>query len=93
MMPYTYRAKGHDVKENYELARSCTYDLLSVVVHVGAIETGMSHDPVEYASYFQILTKTRGHYISYCRIGDQVSDPRNLVEGLPLMWFLVVHVQ
>lgn len=39
MLPYTNRAKSQD-KENYELARSCTYDLLSVVVHVGEIDTG-----------------------------------------------------
>ncbi|KAK3320069.1 ubiquitin carboxyl-terminal hydrolase-like protein [Cercophora scortea] len=51
MLPYTNRARGGDVKDNYELARSCTYDLLSVVVHVGEIDTG--------------------HYVSYCRVGDQ----------------------
>lgn len=55
MLPYTNRARGHDVKENYELARSCTFDLLSVVVHVGEIDTG--------------------HYVSYCRVGDQVGFP------------------
>ncbi|KAK4099894.1 ubiquitin carboxyl-terminal hydrolase-like protein [Parathielavia hyrcaniae] len=51
MLPYTNRARGQDVRESYELARSCTYDLLSVVVHVGEIDTG--------------------HYVSYCRVGDQ----------------------
>jgi ubiquitin C-terminal hydrolase len=49
MLPYTNRIKGRD---NKDLERSCTYDLLSVVVHVGEIETG--------------------HYMSYCRVGDQV---------------------
>lgn len=53
MLPYTNRARTHDVSENYELARSCIFDLLSVVVHVGEIDTG--------------------HYVSYCRVGDQVS--------------------
>lgn len=53
MLPYTNRARSADAKEQYELARSCTYDLMSVVVHVGEIDTG--------------------HYISYCRVGDQVS--------------------
>jgi len=53
MLPYTSRARTQDVKENYELARSCTYDLLSVVVHVGEMDTG--------------------HYVSYCRVEDQVS--------------------
>lgn len=53
MLPYTNRARTADAKEQYELARSCTYDLMSVVVHVGEIDTG--------------------HYISYCRVGDQVS--------------------
>jgi ubiquitin carboxyl-terminal hydrolase 22/27/51 len=51
MLPYTNRARGLDLKDNCELARSCTYDLLSVVVHVGEIDTG--------------------HYVSYCRVGDQ----------------------
>lgn len=55
MLPYTNRARGQDIKDNYELARSCTYDLLSVVVHVGEIDTG--------------------HYVSYCRMGDQVTLP------------------
>ena len=54
MVPYTDRAQCQDVKENYDLARSCTYDLLCVVVHVGEIDTG--------------------HYITYCRKGDQVSS-------------------
>jgi len=50
MLPYTNRARNANggisssqdggIKENYELARSCTYDLLSVVVHVGEIDTG-----------------------------------------------------
>jgi ubiquitin carboxyl-terminal hydrolase 22/27/51 len=53
MLPYTSRAKGQDVRENFELARSCVYDLISVVVHVGEMDTG--------------------HYVSYCRVGDQVS--------------------
>lgn len=52
MLPYTNRARSED-KGQYELARSCTYDLMSVVVHVGEIDTG--------------------HYISYCRVGEQVS--------------------
>lgn len=53
MLPYTNRVKNRDGRENKDLERSCTYDLLSVVVHVGEIETG--------------------HYMSYCRVGDQVS--------------------
>lgn len=53
MLPYTNRVRSRDSRENLELERSCTYDLLSVVVHVGEIETG--------------------HYVSYCRVGDQVS--------------------
>lgn len=53
MLPYTSRARSQDTRESYELARSCTYELLSVVVHVGEMDTG--------------------HYVSYCRVGDQVS--------------------
>ncbi|KAL1899131.1 hypothetical protein Sste5346_003053 [Sporothrix stenoceras] len=52
MLPYTNRSRGNqDTRESYELNRSCMYDLLSVVVHVGEIDTG--------------------HYVSYCRVGDQ----------------------
>ncbi|KAI9150164.1 Ubiquitin carboxyl-terminal hydrolase [Paramyrothecium foliicola] len=51
MLPYTSKSRGRDSKENAELERSCTYDLLSVVVHVGELDTG--------------------HYVSYCRVGDQ----------------------
>lgn len=40
MLPYTSRARSQDTRENFELIRSCTYDLLSVVVHVGSINTG-----------------------------------------------------
>jgi ubiquitin carboxyl-terminal hydrolase 22/27/51 len=62
IIPYTNRARGQDSKENYELARSCTFDLLSVVVHVGEIDTG--------------------HYVSYCRVGDQVRFFSFRVAGL-----------
>ncbi|GJC87355.1 ubiquitin carboxyl-terminal hydrolase [Colletotrichum tofieldiae] len=40
MLPYTTRGRGADPKDAFELGRSCTYDLLSVVVHVGEIDTG-----------------------------------------------------
>lgn len=55
MLPYTSVAKERDTKESYDLQRSCTYDLLSVVEHKGEIDTG--------------------HYVSYCRRGEQVSIP------------------
>ncbi|KAF4632661.1 hypothetical protein G7Y89_g5462 [Cudoniella acicularis] len=48
MFPYTSRARSQDTKQNYELARSCTYDLQSVVVHVGNLETG------HYVSYSRV---------------------------------------
>ncbi|KID78414.1 ubiquitin carboxyl-terminal hydrolase, partial [Metarhizium brunneum ARSEF 3297] len=51
MLPYTNRVRSRDNRESLELERSCMYDLLSVIVHVGEIETG--------------------HYVSYCRVGDQ----------------------
>ncbi|RCI11478.1 hypothetical protein L249_7415 [Ophiocordyceps polyrhachis-furcata BCC 54312] len=51
MLPYTNRVRSYESRESLELERSCIYDLLSVVVHVGEIETG--------------------HYVSYCRVGDQ----------------------
>jgi len=53
MLPYTTYAKTHDIKESYSQMRATTYDLISVVVHVGEMDTG--------------------HYVSYCRVGDQVS--------------------
>ncbi|KAL1848137.1 hypothetical protein Daus18300_013698 [Diaporthe australafricana] len=40
MLPYTNRARNADAKEAYELSRSCTYDLMCAVVHVGEIDTG-----------------------------------------------------
>ena len=52
MLPYTNRVRVRGNREDMELERSCTYDLLSVVVHVGEIDTG--------------------HYVSYCRAGEQV---------------------
>ena len=48
MLPYTNRARTQDVKENFELQRSCTYDLLSVVVHDGSMNTG------HYISYSRV---------------------------------------
>ena len=61
MLPYTSRVHARDSKENMELERSCTYDLLSVVVHVGEIDTG--------------------HYVSYCRHGEQVCVVQALCEN------------
>ncbi len=43
MLPYTNRARSQDTRGNFELARSCTYDLLSVVVHLGSMNTGMTN--------------------------------------------------
>ncbi|KAK4452067.1 ubiquitin carboxyl-terminal hydrolase [Podospora aff. communis PSN243] len=40
MLPYTTTAKTTDVSENFDLSRTCMYDLFSVVVHVGEIDTG-----------------------------------------------------
>lgn len=78
MLPYTNRARGVDTKNNFELARSCTYDLQSVVVHVGNLETGeQAHIPSSNIS-FETLVKSSlmknsktGHYVSYSRVGNQ----------------------
>ncbi|KAI0165074.1 ubiquitin carboxyl-terminal hydrolase [Hypoxylon sp. FL1284] len=40
MLPYTTLGRSPDMKDSQELGRSCTYDLLSVVEHVGEIDTG-----------------------------------------------------
>jgi ubiquitin carboxyl-terminal hydrolase 22/27/51 len=70
MLPYTSRKMSHGTHENYELARSCIYDLLSVVVHSGGkMHTG------NYKALFQVVAHTDnlGHYISYSRVGNQVT--------------------
>jgi ubiquitin carboxyl-terminal hydrolase 22/27/51 len=51
MLPYTNRARSQDTRQNFELARSCTYDLQSVVVHVGNLETGKTHPQPSLLSY------------------------------------------
>ena len=48
MLPYMNRGRSQDAREQFELARSCTYDLFSVVVHVGDIDTG------HYKSYCRV---------------------------------------
>jgi len=49
MFPYTDRGiQGQAQKDYYELRRSCTYDLMCVVVHVGEIDTG------HYTSYCKV---------------------------------------
>lgn len=68
MSLYTNRARGQDLKQNMELARSCTYELQSVVVHVGNLETGESEERVFSLPH----TNSVGHYISYSRVGNQV---------------------
>ena len=70
MLPYTNRARSQDTKQNFELARSCTYDLQSVVVHVGNLETGKTKDSFLH-SLLRISDMT-GHYVSYSRVGNQV---------------------
>lgn len=52
MLPYTHRVRREN-RESLELERSCTYDLLSVVVHVGEIETG------HYTSYCRVGDQVR----------------------------------
>ncbi|CAH0050096.1 unnamed protein product [Clonostachys solani] len=48
MLPYTHQSRTREGKENKELERSCIYDLLSVVVHVGELDTG------HYMSYCRV---------------------------------------
>jgi hypothetical protein len=47
MLPYTIKGRGLDLGGNQlhnypELSRAHEYDLVSVVVHVGSIDTGMT---------------------------------------------------
>ncbi len=58
MLPYTNRAKAHDARENSQLVRSCTYDLLSVVVHIGKLNSGVLNSGAyscHYAKYTRSL--------------------------------------
>ncbi|KAJ3577761.1 hypothetical protein NPX13_g2809 [Xylaria arbuscula] len=48
MLPYTTKGQSDNGKESQELNRSCVYDLLSVVEHVGEIDTG------HYVSYCRV---------------------------------------
>ena len=63
MLPYTGRAKFGPSGDQFELARSCTYDLLSVVVHIGTIDTG------HYVSYSRVESQVRHTPIrSLCKV-------------------------
>ncbi|KAK0714340.1 hypothetical protein B0T21DRAFT_387061 [Apiosordaria backusii] len=77
MLPYTTVGRTGDTKDNYELARQCTYDLLSVVVHVGEIDTG------HYVSYYQVVRLQR----SQGRSGAKVRRAKR--KGVPA----VLHCQ
>ena len=57
MLPYTTRGRATDAKDSQELKRSCTYDLLSVVEHVGEIDTG------HYVTYSRV-----GDQVSYTAV-------------------------
>ena len=48
MLPYTDIARNQDHKANFELMRSCTYELMAVVVHIGDLDTG------HYRSYCRV---------------------------------------
>lgn len=87
MLPYTNRARNLESQKNFfELNRSCTYDLQSVVVHVGGLDSGKS---INLNTRSKSLTKT-GHYVSYHRVQGQVSFTSLTLHCSPLMylqWF------
>ncbi|KAM3498759.1 hypothetical protein MY10362_007940 [Beauveria mimosiformis] len=67
MLPYTNRVRSRDSRENMELQRSCVYDLLSVVVHVGELETG------HYTSYCRVgdqWFKFNDHKVELASLSD-----------------------
>ncbi|RDA89842.1 hypothetical protein CP533_0416 [Ophiocordyceps camponoti-saundersi (nom. inval.)] len=67
MLPYTNRVRTRESRENLELERSCIYDLLSVVVHVGEIETG------HYVSYCRVgdqWFKFNDHKVEMASVSD-----------------------
>ncbi|KAK3384793.1 ubiquitin carboxyl-terminal hydrolase-like protein [Podospora didyma] len=71
MLPYTNRADTREAKENNnELERSCTYDLLSVIVHVGEIDTG------HYTAYCRVGDNWfafNDHKVEVAQISDVLS--------------------
>lgn len=76
MLPYTSKGRDLGVHEDQlhrypELARAHVYDLVSVVVHVGSIDTGM-YFPFPHLLFRDADMVFAGHYISYCRVGEQV---------------------
>jgi ubiquitin C-terminal hydrolase len=73
MLPYTNRVRNHESRESLELERSCTYDLLSVVVHVGEIDTG------HYTSYCRV-----GDQVGFI-LYDTVSEANISFSGSNLM--------
>ncbi|KAL1844090.1 hypothetical protein VTJ49DRAFT_4942 [Mycothermus thermophilus] len=81
MLPYTNTARTRDVSAEYELARSCTYDLLCVVVHVGEIDTG------HYVSYCRVGDQWfvfNDHKVEVAQISD-------VLNSRPYLLFYVVR--
>ncbi|ATY64789.1 ubiquitin carboxyl-terminal hydrolase [Cordyceps militaris] len=82
MLPYTNRVRSRDSRENMELQRSCVYDLLSVVVHVGELETG------HYTSYCRVgdqWFKFNDHKVELASLSDvlgyiDLENPNELVD-------------
>ncbi len=84
MYEYTDRVRDEDDKQSLELKRSCMYDLQSVVVHVGNLETGETipyHLPVDVPNANQAtISHTRGLAIKYVVLLSLVgcnADPLN----------------
>ncbi|KAK0648745.1 ubiquitin carboxyl-terminal hydrolase-like protein [Cercophora newfieldiana] len=70
MLPYTTKARTTDTTEHFELARSCVYELFSVVVHVGEIDTG------HYVSYCRLGNQWfafNDHKVEMASISDVLS--------------------
>ena len=71
MLPYTTRGRTADIKDSQEMARSCTYDLLSVVVHVGEIDTGKSvASPVAIVHRSNSTQATTSHTAEWATSGS-----------------------
>jgi ubiquitin carboxyl-terminal hydrolase 22/27/51 len=59
MSPYTTKYKPDSSQSQaFELSKSCTYDLQTVVVHVGNLETG------HYVSYSRVGDQVGEYYYS-----------------------------
>ncbi|KAH6614738.1 ubiquitin carboxyl-terminal hydrolase-like protein [Chaetomium sp. MPI-SDFR-AT-0129] len=72
---------GATKPENFELARTCTYDLLSVVVHVGEIDTG------HYVTYCRVGDQ----WFAFNDHRVELAQKSDVLNAKPYLLFYVVR--